>query len=221
MEYLPLQNKRCEGDVIPDDKFITAEGKKVVIIGGGDTGADCLGTAHRQGAISIVQFELLPQPPSQRAADNPWPNWPNIFRTSSAHEEGGEREYSVPTRKFTGENGQVKKLHAMRVEFVDEGGGRRKMVESPGSEFELEADLVLLAMGFLGPERKGMLDQLGVAINERGNVTIDAEKMTSVPGIFAAGDMSRGQSLVVWAIREGRQAARFIDKYLMGSTDLP
>jgi len=221
MDYLPLQNKRCEGDVIPDDKFITAEGKKVVIIGGGDTGADCLGTAHRQGAISIVQFELLPQPPSQRAADNPWPNWPNIFRTSSAHEEGGAREYSVQTRKFTGENGQVKKLHAMRLEFIDEGGGRRKMVEVPGSDFELEADLVLLAMGFLGPERKGMLDQLGVAINERGNVTTDAEKMTSIPGIFAAGDMSRGQSLVVWAIREGRQAARFIDKFLMGSTDLP
>jgi glutamate synthase (NADPH/NADH) small chain len=221
MDYLPLQNKRCEGDVIPDEKFITAEGKKVVIIGGGDTGADCLGTAHRQGAVSIVQFELLPQPPSQRAADNPWPNWPNIFRTSSAHEEGGAREYSVQTRKFTGENGQVKKLHAVRLEFIDEGGGRRKMVEIPGSDFELEADLVLLAMGFLGPERKGMLDQLGVAINERGNVTTDAEKMTSIPGIFAAGDMSRGQSLVVWAIREGRQAARFMDKFLMGSTDLP
>src|SRR5678816_2392059 len=223
MDYLPLQNKRCEGDVVPDEEFITAKDKKVVIIGGGDTGADCLGTAHRQGAVSIVQFELLPQPPAQRAMDNPWPNWPNIFRTSSAHEEGGERQYCVQTKKFIGENGRVTKLQAVKLEFVDDGSGtgRKKMVEVEGSGFELDADLVLLAMGFLGPERKGMLDQLGVAINERGNVTTDAEKMTSVPGIFAAGDMSRGQSLVVWAIREGRQAAHFMDKYLMGSTDLP
>jgi glutamate synthase (NADPH/NADH) small chain len=220
MDYLPLQNKLCEGDVIPEEQFITAKDKHVVIIGGGDTGADCLGTAHRQGAKSVVQFELLPRPPKNRAMDNPWPNWPNIFRTSSAHEEGGDREYSVLTKSFTGENGKVKHLHAVHVEFVDEGG-RKVMKEVPDSGFTLDADLVLLAMGFLGPERKGMLDQLGVAINERGNVTTDTEKMTSVPGIFAAGDMSRGQSLVVWAIREGRQAARFIDKYLMGSTDLP
>ena len=216
MEYLPLQNKRCEGDTISDSEFISAKDKRVVIIGGGDTGADCLGTAHRQGARSIVQFELLPKPPAERAADNPWPNWPNIFRTSSAHEEGGDREYSVMTKSFTGSNGHVTKLHAVRVEF--EG---RNLKEIPGTEFTLDADLVLLAMGFLGPERKGMLDQLGVAINERGNVTTNAEKMTSAPGIFAAGDMARGQSLVVWAIREGRQAAKFIDKYLMGSSDLP
>jgi glutamate synthase (NADPH/NADH) small chain len=221
MDYLPLQNKRCEGDVVPDDKFITAKDKKVVIIGGGDTGADCLGTAHRQGAVSIMQFELLPQPPAQRAFDNPWPNWPNIFRTSSAHEEGGKREYCVQTKKFIGENGRVTKLQAVRLEFVDDGSGRKKMIEVENSIFEIEVDLVLLAMGFLGPERKGMLDQLGVAINERGNVTTNAEKMTSVPGVFAAGDMSRGQSLVVWAIREGRQAARFMDQYLMGSTTLP
>ena len=221
MDYLPLQNKRCEGDSISDETFISAKGKKVVIIGGGDTGADCLGTAHRQGAVSVVQFELLPQPPKERAYDNPWPNWPNIFRTSSAHEEGGEREYAVLTKTFTGENGHVKQLHAVRVEFVDDGTGRKKMKEVPGSEFTLEADLVLLAMGFLGPERKGMLDKLGVEINARGNVSTNGEKMTSVPGIFAAGDMSRGQSLVVWAIREGRDAARFIDKYLMGSTVLP
>ena len=169
----------------------------------------------------MVQFELLPKPPKDRAIDNPWPNWPNIFRTSSAHEEGGDREYSVLTKSFTGENGKVKQLHAVHVEFVDDGSGRKAMKEVPDSAFTLEADLVLLAMGFLGPERKGMLDQLGVAINERGNVTTDAEKKTSVPGIFAAGDMSRGQSLVVWAIREGRQAARFIDQYLMGSTVLP
>jgi glutamate synthase (NADPH) small chain len=216
MEYLPLQNKRCEGDTISDSEFISAKDKHVVIIGGGDTGADCLGTAHRQGARSIVQFELLPKPPAERAADNPWPTWPNIFRTSSAHEEGGDREYCVMTKSFTGSNGHVTQLHAVRVEF--EG---RNLKEVPGTEFTLDADLVLLAMGFLGPERKGMLDQLGVAINERGNVTTNAEKMTSAPGIFAAGDMARGQSLVVWAIREGRQAAKFIDKYLMGSSDLP
>jgi glutamate synthase (NADPH/NADH) small chain len=216
MEYLPLQNKRCEGDNIPDTAFITAKDKNVVIIGGGDTGADCLGTAHRQGARSIVQFELLPKPPAERAADNPWPNWPNIFRTSSAHEEGGEREYCVMTKSFAGRDGNVAQLHAVHVEF--EG---RNLKEIPGSEFTLDADLVLLAMGFVGPERKGMLDQLGVAINERGNVTTNPEKMTSVPGVFAAGDMARGQSLVVWAIREGRQAAKFIDKYLMGYTDLP
>jgi glutamate synthase (NADPH/NADH) small chain len=221
MDYLPLQNKRCEGDSIPDEKFITAKDKKVVIIGGGDTGADCLGTAHRQGAVSVAQFELLPKPPKDRAYDNPWPNWPNIFRTSSAHEEGGEREYCVLTKMFRGENGKVKQLEAVHVEFVDDGTGRKSMKEVPNSGFTLEADLVLLAMGFLGPERKGMLEQLGVAINERGNVSTNAEKMTSVPGIFAAGDMARGQSLVVWAIREGRQAARFIDQYLMGSTILP
>ncbi len=216
MEYLPLQNKRCEGDTIPDSQFITAKDKHVVIIGGGDTGADCLGTSHRQGARSIVQFELLPKPPLERAADNPWPNWPNIFRTSSAHEEGGGREYCVLTKSFTGRDGQVEQLHAVRVEF--EG---RNIREVPGSEFTINADLVLLAMGFLGPERNGMLGQLGVNINERGNVATDTEKMTSIPGIFAAGDMSRGQSLVVWAIREGRNAARSIDKYLMGSTELP
>jgi glutamate synthase (NADPH) small chain len=216
MDYLPLQNKRCEGDDIPDSEFITATDKRVVIIGGGDTGADCLGTAHRQGARSIVQFELLPKPPMDRAADNPWPNWPNIFRTSSAHEEGGDREYCVMTKSFTGRDGYVAQLHAVRVEF--EG---RNLKELPGTEFTLDVDLVLLAMGFLGPERNGMLDQLGVAINERGNVATNAEKMTTVPGIFAAGDMARGQSLVVWAIREGRQAAKSIDKYLMGHTDLP
>jgi len=216
MEYLPLQNKRCEGDEISESQFITAKDKRVVIIGGGDTGADCLGTAHRQGARSIVQFELLPKPPAERAPDNPWPNWPNIFRTSSAHEEGGEREYCVLTKSFTGRDGHVTQLHGVHVEF--EG---RNLKEVPGTEFTLDADLVLLAMGFLGPERKGMLDQLGVAINERGNVAADTEKMTTVPGIFAAGDMARGQSLVVWAIREGRQAAKFVDKYLMGETNLP
>jgi glutamate synthase (NADPH/NADH) small chain len=216
MDFLPLQNKRCEGDTIPDSQFISAKDKRVVIIGGGDTGADCLGTVHRQGARSVVQFELLPKPPNERAADNPWPNWPNIFRTSSAHEEGGDREYCVLTKSFTGRDGHIEQLHGVHVEF--EG---RNMREVPETEFTLDADLVLLAMGFLGPERNGMLTELGVAINERGNVATDSEKMTSVPGIFAAGDMARGQSLVVWAIREGRVAARCIDKYLMGSTELP
>ena len=215
MEFLPLQNKRCEGDSIPDSEFISAKDKRVVIIGGGDTGADCLGTVHRQGCRSVVQFEILPKPPDSRAADNPWPNWPNIFRTSSAHEEGGERDYCVLTKKLTGTNGHVEQLHGVHVEF--EG---RNMKEVPGTEFTIDVDLVLLAMGFLGAERTGLLEQLGVTINERGNVTTDSEKMTTVPGIFAAGDMARGQSLIVWAIREGRQAARFVDKYLMGSTDL-
>ena len=216
MEFLPLQNKRCEGDNIPDADFISAKDQRVVIIGGGDTGADCLGTVHRQGCRSVVQFEILPKPPGERAADNPWPNWPNIFRTSSAHEEGGGREYCVLTTKLTGRNGHVEQLHVIRVEF--EG---RNMREVPGTELTIDVDLVLLAMGFLGPERKGMIEQLGVVINERGNVATNAEKMTNVPGIFAAGDMARGQSLIVWAIREGRQAAKFIDKYLMDFTDLP
>src|SRR5262245_59691105 len=215
MQYLTLQNKRCEGVSIPDSDFISAKDKHVVIIGGGDTGADCLGTVHRQGARSVVQFELLPKPPAERAADNPWPNWANIFRTSSAHEEGGGREYAVLTKSFTG-NGHVQKLNGVRVEF--EG---RNMKEVPGSEFTIDAELVLLAMGVLGPERNGLLAQLGVELTDRSNVAVNADKMTSVPGVFAAGDMARGQSLVVWAIREGRVAARGIDQYLMGTTELP
>src|SRR5438874_660541 len=216
MDFLPLQNKRCEGDAVPDSEFISAKDKRVVIIGGGDTGADCLGTVHRQGCRSVVQFEILPKPPADRGMDNPWPNWPNIFRTSSAHEEGGDREFCVLTKQFTGRNGNVEQLHGVRVEF--EG---RNMREVPGSEFTIDADLVLLAMGFLGPERNGMLAQLGVELTDRSNVAVNADKMTSVPGVFAAGDMARGQSLVVWAIREGRLAARGIDKYLMGTTELP
>jgi glutamate synthase (NADPH/NADH) small chain len=221
MEYLPLQNRRCEEDQIPEGEFITAKGKRVVIIGGGDTGADCLGTAHRQGAISVHQFELLPRPPEMRAPENPWPLWPVIFRSSSAHEEGGARDYCVSTTRFSGRDGWVERLHALRVEFVSDGNGRQTMREIPGSEFEMEADLVLLAMGFLGPERSGMLDQLGVKLTERGTVWRDENWMSSVPGVFTAGDMQRGQSLIVWAIAEGRQAARGIDRYLMGSTSLP
>jgi glutamate synthase (NADPH/NADH) small chain len=220
MEYLTLQNRRCEGDLIPDDRFVTAKGKRVVIIGGGDTGADCLGTVHRQGAVSVHQFELLPRPPDKRAPDNPWPQWPIIFRTSAAHEEGGIREYAISTTRFSGENGQVKRLHAHRVEMVRDGG-RIDFKPIPGTETEMEVDLVLLAMGFLGPERDGMLGQLGVRLTDRGNVWRDENWMTSVPGVFTAGDMQRGQSLIVWAIAEARSAARGIDLYLMGRSDLP
>jgi len=221
MEYLPLQNRRCAGDEIPEDPFITAHGKRVVIIGGGDTGADCLGTVHRQGAVSVHQFELLPLPPTERTPDNPWPLWPNIFRTSSAHEEGGVRDYCICTTRFSGRNSRVERLHAGRVEFVSDGNGRKAMREVPGTEFEMEANLVLLAMGFLGPEKDGMLDQLGVKFTERGTVWRDQNWMTNVPGVFTAGDMQRGQSLIVWALAEGRQAAKGIDRYLMGSTTLP
>jgi glutamate synthase (NADPH/NADH) small chain len=220
MEYLTLQNKRCEGDTIPDEEFVTAKGKRVVIIGGGDTGADCLGTVHRQGAVSVHQFELLPRPPDTRTPDNPWPQWPIIYRTSAAHEEGGIREYAISTTRFTGENGRVKKLHAHRVEMVRDGG-RVQFKPIPGTDLEMEVDLVLLAMGFLGPERNGMLSQLGVKITDRGNVWRDGNWMTSVPGVFTAGDMQRGQSLIVWAIAEGRSAARGLDRYLMGHSDLP
>jgi glutamate synthase (NADPH/NADH) small chain len=220
MEYLTLQNKRCEGDLIPDGEFITAKGKRVVIIGGGDTGADCLGTVHRQGALSVHQFELLPRPPDKRAPDNPWPQWPIILRTSAAHDEGGVREWSISTTRFSGTNGRVQKLHAHRVEMLRDGG-RLDFKPVPGTDLEMEVDLVLLAMGFLGPERNGMLSQLGLKLTDRGNVWRDENWMTSVPGVFTAGDMQRGQSLIVWAIAEGRSAARGLDRYLMGHSDLP
>ncbi len=220
MEYLTLSNKRCEGDAVPDAQFISARGKRVVIIGGGDTGADCLGTVHRQGALAVHQFELLPRPPDARAADNPWPQWPNIFRVSSAHEEGGERVYSVSTTRFTGEGGRVTKLEAEKVEMV-RAGGRLEFKPVAGSAFTLDVDLVLLAMGFVGAEKPGMLTDLGVTLTDRGNVARDRNWMTNVPGVFACGDMQRGQSLIVWAIAEGRSAARGVDAYLMGRSDLP
>ena len=221
MEYLTLQNRRNEGDKVPDEKFISARDRHVVIIGGGDTGADCLGTAHRQGARSIYQLELMDRPPDARAEDNPWPLWPQIFRVSSAHEEGGERLYAVSTQRFSGdEHGRVRVLHAVKVEVVKQDG-RMQFVPVAGSEFEIPADLVLLAMGFVGPEKVGLLDGLGVKLTDRGNVARDAQWMTSVPGVFSAGDMQRGQSLIVWAIAEGRSAARAIDKYLMGESQLP
>ncbi len=220
MDYLPLQNRRNAGDEIPDECFISAEGKRVIILGGGDTGADCLGTAHRQGAREVLQIELLPRPPDQRPPDNPWPTWPNIYRVYSAHEEGGVREYSILTKRLSGEDGVLKKLHGVRVAFAQENG-RMAMHEVPGTEFEEDVDLLLLAMGFLGPDRNALLDHLGVELTDRGNVKADENKMTSVPGVFTAGDMTRGQSLIVWAIAEGRAAARGIDRHLMGETALP
>ncbi|HEX5110342.1 MAG TPA: glutamate synthase subunit beta [Vicinamibacterales bacterium] len=220
MEYLTLQNRRNEGDVIPDADFITAADKHVIIIGGGDTGADCLGTAHRQGALSVHQLELLPMPPETRGADNPWPQWPQIFRVSTAHEEGGERLYAVSTQRFTGEDGRVKALQAIKVDATVRDG-RLQITPVPESEFELPADLVLLAMGFVGPEKGRLLEDFGVALTGRGNVARDARWMTNVRGVFTAGDMQRGQSLIVWAIAEGRSAARAIDEYLMGESKLP
>ncbi len=220
MEYLSLQNRRNAGDEVPEERMISAAGKRVVILGGGDTGADCLGTAHRQAAASVKQYELLPRPPAERPPEQPWPTWPNVYRVSSAHEEGGERDYSILTKRFSGEHGTLKKLHAVRVAVANEGG-RQVMREVPGTEFEEEVDLIFLALGFLGPERGSVLDELGIAFTERGNVRTDENKMTNVPGVFAAGDMSRGQSLIVWAIAEGRAAARGIDRYLMGETALP
>jgi glutamate synthase (NADPH/NADH) small chain len=221
MDYLTLQNRRCEGDPVPDEAFITAHGKRVVIIGGGDTGADCLGTVHRQGALAVHQLEILPRPPEARAGDNPWPQWPNVYRVSSAHAEGGERLFSVSTVRFLGdERGHVKALEVAGVEPVRDGG-RLTVREIPNSRFVLPSELVLLAMGFVGPERPGLLEELGVALTERGTVKRDENWMTSVPGVFTAGDMQRGQSLIVWAIAEGRSAARGVDRYLMGRSDLP
>ena len=221
MDYLPMQNRVCEGDD-PQTDFINAEGKHVVIIGGGDTGADCLGTANRQGCASVHQLEIMPKPPATRAMDNPWPEWPRIFRTASAHEEGVDRVYSVSTKKFIDDGqGNVKALQLVNVELKNVDG-RMSFAEVPGSERELPCDLALLAMGFVGPEKPGMIEQLGLDLDPRGNVIADPETwMTSVDGIFCAGDMRRGQSLIVWAIAEGRSAAAAVDEYLMGTSDLP
>jgi glutamate synthase (NADPH/NADH) small chain len=193
-----------------------------VIIGGGDTGSDCVGTSNRHGAASITQFELLPQPPESENKPLVWPNWPIKLRTSSSHEEGCDRDWSVTTKRFEGRDGKVEKLIAARVEWQREGFGPPKMVEIPGSEFELKADLVLFAMGFVGPVQAGLLEQLGVERDARSNVKADTDSyQTSVPKVFAAGDVRRGQSLIVWAIREGRQAARAVDEFLMGTSKLP
>jgi glutamate synthase (NADPH/NADH) small chain len=227
MDYLPLQNKRNLGDTIADHEFISAKDKNVIILGGGDTGADCLGTAQRQGAKSIKQFELLPRPPEARNDDMPWPNWPMIYRTSSAHEEaafgyGGDvRDFSINTKSFSGENGVVNKLDAVRLEWNKGADGRYAMKEVPGSEFTLDCDLCLLALGFIHPEHPGPIQQLGLKLDPRGNVIVDDNYMTSLPGVFSAGDMRRGQSLIVWAISEGRCAAHGVDQYLMGRSQLP
>jgi glutamate synthase (NADPH/NADH) small chain len=222
MDYLTMQNRTNTGAEFPESERITAEGKHVIILGGGDTGADCLGTAHRQGALSVHQYELLPEPPVDRTDDNPWPQWPLILRASAAHEEGGDRDYNIQTTSFSGSNGQVTKLHAIRLEWgPPDESGRPTMKELEGTEFEIDADLVLFALGFLHPEKNGMLDDLGVELDGRGNVSTDTDRMTNVPGVFAAGDMHRGQSLVVWALAEGRQAAHGVDKFLMGATQLP
>jgi glutamate synthase (NADPH/NADH) small chain len=223
MDFLPLQNRRVAGDRNVRDLFAT--GKHVVIIGGGDTGSDCVGTSNRHGAKSVAQFELLPQPPAHENKPLTWPDWPVKLRSSSSHEEGCSRDWAVTTKSFKGEGGKVKALVAARVEWKkDEATGQMKMAEVPGSEFEMPADLVLLAMGFVSPVQK-VLDAFSVAKDQRGNAKAGTEGpgcyATSVAKVFAAGDMRRGQSLVVWAIREGRQCARAVDEFLMGSSELP
>jgi len=219
MDFLPQQNKVVAGDNVPGQ--IKATGRHVVVIGGGDTGSDCVGTSNRQGAKSVTQFELLPQPPAHENKQLTWPNWPIKLRTSSSHEEGCERDWSVTTKRFEGRDGKVEKLIAARVEWRKDESGQMRLVEVPGSEFEMKADLVLFAMGFLGPT-SAVLDDFGVARDSRSNAAANTDDyQTSVAKVFAAGDMRRGQSLVVWAIREGRQCARAIDEFLMGSSELP
>jgi glutamate synthase (NADPH/NADH) small chain len=228
MQFLPQQNKVNQGDTVSDQ--ILATGKNVIVIGGGDTGSDCTGTSNRQDCASLTQFEIFPAPPDlgefprahERPTNTPWPNWPLILRTSSSHEEGCEREFAIETKEFLGdESGHVRGLRTVRVEWVKDEHGRTGPREVAGSEKIWPAQLVLLAMGFLGPEKRGAIEQLGLELDGRGNVKCDEQYMTSAPGVFAAGDMRRGQSLVVWAIHEGREAARAIDKFLMGVTHLP
>jgi glutamate synthase (NADPH/NADH) small chain len=220
MDFLPQQNKVVAGDRVPDQMLAT--GKHVVVIGGGDTGSDCVGTSNRHGARSVTQFELLPQPPEQEEKPLVWPYWPVKLRSSSSHEEGCQRDWAVATKRFEGRDGKVEKLVAARVAWQKDENGQMAMREIPDTEFEMKADLVLLAMGFVGPVHAGLLSDLDVAKDGRGNVQADTDSYrTSVPKVFAAGDMRRGQSLVVWAIREGRQCARAVDEFLMGSSELP
>ena len=218
MDYLKSANLVCEGAL--EFPRITASAKRVAIIGGGDTGADCLGTVHRQGAVSVTQLEILPMPGPARALGNPWPTWPLIFRSTSAHEEGGERLFSVGTTELVDDGSGA--VCALRAETVEVGtvGGRPAFQAVPATAFELETDLVLIAMGFLGPEVNGCVAELGLGLDPRGNVAVDRSFATSAPGVFACGDMVRGQSLIVWAIAEGRSAAASVDRYLTGSTDL-
>jgi len=222
MEFLPQQNRRVAGDAMDGVDEILATDRHVVILGGGDTGSDCVGTSHRQGARSVTSLELLERPPDQRAASTPWPLWPQMFRTSSSHEEGGKREFGAMTKRFVGSGGRVEKLECVRVQWGEpDADGRRSPQEIPGSGFELPADLVLLAMGFVHPVHEGLVKDLGVRLDVRGNVLANVRGFaTSEPGVFAAGDVRRGQSLVVWAIWEGREAARAVDLYLMGESSL-
>ena len=223
MEFLPQQNRRCAGDAIEPAGEILATGKHVVVLGGGDTGSDCVGTSHRHGARSVTSLELLERPPDHRHPSTPWPLWPLMFRSSSSHDEGGRRDFGVMTKRFSGSGGRVEKLHAVRVRWsAPDAQGRSAPEEIPGSDFELPADLVLLAMGFVHPVHDGLLQSLGVRLDPRGNVAASPKDYaTSEPGVFAAGDVRRGQSLVVWAISEGREAARAIDRYLVGDSHLP
>ncbi len=225
MDYLSQQNRVVAGDVLPDQ--INTKNKKVIILGGGDTGADCLGTALRQGAKSVLQFELMPRPPETRASNNPWPQWPVIFRASSAHDEAKKvagkevRDYSILTKKLSGTNGVLQKLHGVRLNWTTPApGAPARFEEIPGSEFEMDVDLIFLAMGFVGPEKKGMLENLGVKLDGRGNVAVGSDFQTSIPKVFAAGDVKRGASLIVWAIAEGRKCAKSIDAFLMGESEL-
>jgi len=220
MEYLPQQNRRVAGETIATAEEITARDKRVIILGGGDTGADCLGNVLREQCRSVEQYELMPRPPDERAANNPWPSWPLIMRTSAAHDEGGSRDYSIQTTRFSGDGGRVERLHAIRVE-PRQLNGRLQFAEVEGTEFVVEAGLVLLAMGFVHPTRTGLIEQLGATLDPRGNLAVDEHFQTSVPGVFAAGDAHRGASLIVWAIAEGRQAAQGCDEVLQGSTRLP
>jgi glutamate synthase (NADPH/NADH) small chain len=221
MDYLIQSNKRIAHEKIDDIELIDAKGKRVVVIGGGDTGADCMGVAHRQGALCVSQIEIMPKPQECRTKDFPWPKYPLILKTSTSHEEGGARDWSILTKGFTGEAGKVKKISCVRVEFTKDASGCPLMQEIKGSEFEIEADLVILALGFLHPEKKGLIEELGLDLDKKGNVLTSGEFMTSVKGVFSCGDMRRGQSLIVWAISEGRKAAYYVDKFLMGKTSLP
>jgi len=225
MEFLTQQNKRVAGDSEPvaaPGGTISAAGKHVIVVGGGDTGSDCIGTSVRQGAASIVQLEIMPRPPEKENKALTWPNWPLKFRTSSSQEEGCDRDWSVLTRRAIGENGRIEAIECVRVEWIKDDSGRMQMQDIAGSEFTLEADLLLLAMGFLGPHKEGMLTQSKVELDGRGNVLANTnDYQTTITKIFSAGDMRRGQSLVVWAIREGRQCARAVDEFLMGTSNLP
>lgn len=221
MDYLIQSNKRIKGEEIPVAKLIDAKGRRVVVIGGGDTGADCVGVAHRQGASCVMQIEIMPKPPTCRTKDYSWPKYPLLLKSSTSHEEGGQRDWSILTKKITGSEGKVKKLSCVRVEFKKDVSGCPVMQEIAGSEFEIETDLVILALGFLHPEKKGIIGELKLGLDHRGNVKTNDNYMTSKKDVFACGDMRRGQSLIVWAISEGRRAAHHIDKHLMGNSILP